>query len=214
MKKTLIALLLVVPVCLGAKSNDDSKYLVGAVPEENGQIVFRTSFHVSGKTTEEIKATLEEWANALVDASIPAPGTYARIMGVTDTSIVARVCEWMVFKKKPLYLDRTRFRFQLDIEVEGDHVGIAASGLTYYYSEDMETENGQLIKAEEWISDSEALNKAGTKLYPKSGKFRRFTVDRMEALFASAMEALAEKEEVAPEAAPAAPPAPKGITLD
>ncbi len=190
MKKLLITLL-ALPLCLSAGAKDDSKYLAGAVPEENGQIVFSKSFRVTGKTPQETQATLEAWANALVEASIEAPGQYARIMESTDTTIVARVCEWMVFKKKPLYLDRTRFRFQLEIHIDGERVSMSAYTLAYYYGEDMQAENGQLIKAEEWISDSEALNKAQTKLYPKSGKFRRFTVDRMESLFNSAMDALA-----------------------
>ena len=52
----------------------------------------------------------------------------------------------------------------------------------------MEGEHGIIFKAEEWISDGEALNKAKTKLYPKSGKFRRKTVDRMEEIFDQAMD--------------------------
>ncbi len=198
MKRILITLLLVLPLCAMAKSKDDSKYLAGAVPEVDGQIVFSKSFRVTGKTQEEIVNVLGAWANGLVEASIPAPGNYARIMESTDSSIVARVCEWLVFKSKPLYLDRARFRFQMDVNVTGDHVSISAYTLTYYYSENNDGENGTLIKAEEWISDKEALNKAQTKLYPKSGKFRRRTVDRMESLFESAMDAFTPAQEAAP----------------
>ncbi len=200
MKKLLFALLLVLPMTLMAKDKDDSKYLAGAVPEENGAIIFKKSFRVPGKSTQEISKTLEEWMNTLVDQSIEAPGKYARIMESTDTQVVARVCEWLVFKKKALYLDRARFRFQLQADVQGDHVTLSVSQLTYYYDEDMQGENGYIIKAEEWISDAEALNKKGTKLYPKSGKFRRKTVDRMESLFDSALDLLEEKEVVEPEA--------------
>ena len=53
----------------------------------------------------------------------------------------------------------------------------------------MEGNNGMIFKAEEWISDKEALNKDKTKLYPKSGKFRRKTVDRVEEIFDAAMDA-------------------------
>ena len=58
--------------------------------------------------------------------------------------------------------------------------------ITYYYGFDQEGNNGENYKAEEWISDKEAVNKAGTKLYPRSGKFRRKTVDRAEEIFAGA----------------------------
>ncbi len=190
MKQLLISLLLIVPLTLGAKTKDDSKYLAGAVPEENGQIVFKKSFRVPGKSQQEIHDVLANWAGQLVEESIPAPGNYARIMEDSQDSIVARVCEWMVFKKKKMYLDRTRFRYQLTARLDGDHVTLSAITLYYYYGEDMEGSKGQLIKAEEWISDKEAMNKAQTKLYPKSDKFRRRTVDRMEALFDSAMDAI------------------------
>ena len=65
--------------------------------------------------------------------------------------------------------------------------------ISYYYREDMDGHNGETYKAEEWISDKEAINKAGTKLYPISGKFRRKTIDRVESIFKQAREEF-EKE--------------------
>ncbi len=189
MKHILIALLLVLPLCLSAKGDNDSKYLAGAVPEEDGMIVFKKSFRVPNKSEQQIHDVLYTWADALVKNSIPAPGNYARVMDDSSDSIVARVCEWMVFKKKALYLDRARFRYQMTINLDADKVTISAYSLSYYYGEDPNEENNQLFKAEEWISDAEALNKAGTKLYPKSSKFRRLTVDYMDNLFESAMDA-------------------------
>lgn len=201
MKKILISLFLLLPMALMAKG-DNSKYLAGAVPETNGQICFQKSFRVPGKTTEQIQAVIANWVQQLVDRSIPAPGKYARIMESSGSTVVARVCEWLVFKQKVLNLDRARFRYQISSTVEGDRVTLSATSLYYYYNENMEGENGQLIKAEDWISDKEALNKAQTRLYPKSGKFRRKTVDYMEALFNSAMDAFeVNQEEVATPAA-------------
>ena len=49
MRKILL-LLLCVPMLVCAKSKrDDSKYLVGAVPEVNGQVLFQQTFAVEGK---------------------------------------------------------------------------------------------------------------------------------------------------------------------
>ena len=70
--------------------------------------------------------------------------------------------------------------------------------ISYYYQEDMEGKNGVTYKAEEWITDKEAINKAGTKLYPRSGKFRRKTIDRMEQIFEGAMDAFEDKPEPQP----------------
>lgn len=198
MRKILFSLLLLVSITAMAKEKqDDSKYLTGAVPEVNGIVTFKKSFSVSAKSAEEINTTMREFVNGLVKNSISAPGNFARIIEDENGRIVARVCEWMVFKKKALVLDRARFRYQIEVTTEGNHVGIVITNLTYYYYEDMETQNGIIFKAEEWISDKEALNKAGTKLYPKSGKFRRKTVDRMEEIFDTIMDNF-EEEEVAP----------------
>ena len=181
-----------------ATAVDDSKYLAGAVPEENGIVTFKKSFSVPGKSEAEIRETMRRYINQLVDNSIPAPGNYARVMEDDETGITARVCEWMVFKKKPLNLDRSRFRYQIAAKVEGQRITITISHISYYYNEDMETMNGMIFKAEEWISDKEALNKTKTKLYPKSGKFRRKTVDRAEEIFDEAMDLFEAKQEAVP----------------
>jgi len=188
MRKIIFSILLLVSLVSTAKTSNETKYLAGAVPEENGQVCFKKSFRVPGKSSQEIHQILEAWAQQLAETSIPAPGNYARIMENTDQAITARVCEWLVFKQKFLNLDRARFRYQLTANIEGDRVTLSATQLYYYYGEDMEGERGELIKAEEWITDKEALNKSQTKLYPKSGKFRRKTIDRMETLFSSAMD--------------------------
>jgi colicin import membrane protein len=39
------------------------------------------------------------------------------------------------------------------------------------------------LKAEEWITDDEAVNKKNTKLLPVTAKFRRKTIDRKDFLF-------------------------------
>lgn len=200
MKKLFLCLMLIATIGATAREKrDDSKYLSGAVPEVNGMVTFKKSFNVSGKSGQEVKNVMKQFVAQLVDNSIPAPGNYARIMEDNDESIVARVCEWMVFVKKPLVLDRTRFRYQIEVAVKDSHVDMTIQQLTYYYGENTENgEGGELIKAEEWITDKEALNKAKTKLYPKSGKFRRKTVDRMEEIFDDAMDAFEQEEEILP----------------
>ncbi|MBQ8050957.1 MAG: DUF4468 domain-containing protein [Bacteroidaceae bacterium] len=190
MKKILFSIMMLFAInMMVSAASDDSKYLAGAVPEENGMVVFKKSFSVPSNSPQEVSDKMRTFVNQLVETSITAPGNYARVMEDNQKEgIVARVCEWMVFKKKALNLDRTRFRYQISVKTEGNRVTMAITNLTYYYGEDMEGEHGIIFKAEEWISDGEALNKAKTKLYPKSGKFRRKTVDRMEEIFDQAMD--------------------------
>lgn len=190
MKKFLLALALCLPILAIAKEKkDDTKYLAGAVPEENGAVVFQKTFKVPGKSKQDIYKVLKPWAQAMVDNSIEAPGNYARINMDTPDTIVAKVCEFQVYKQKVLNLDRSRFRYTLAIIIQDGKVTIKQTGLSYYYREEPDGMKGELIRAEEWISDKYALNKAHTKLLPQSGKFRRKTVDRAEEIFNSAMDA-------------------------
>ena len=61
--------------------------------------------------------------------------------------------------------------------------------ISYYYEEDNDGYNGRTYRAEEWINDANALNKAKTKLLWGSAKFRRKTVDRVEEIFTGARDA-------------------------
>ena len=195
MKRILIALLVCLPF-MGtyAKGKVDSKYLTGAVPEVNGAVVFSKTLSVSGKTTEEMRLSIYNTIqDSLMAKSID--GIRSRIVsdGKSDAVVVAKVEEYMIFKKKPFSLDRTRFRYQISGEMNGNKVTLKVSQISYYYNEDMEGENGVTYKAEEWISDKEAVNKSGTKLYPRSGKFRIKTIDRVEKIFGLLEEALKTK---------------------
>lgn len=183
MKKLLLVLMSLLPLMAGAKEKTDQKYLLGAVPEENGVIVFKKTFSVKDKTDVQIVETLREHMASLVEGGIK--GARSRMMsdGKDDGNIVAKVEEYMVFTNRFLNLDRTRFRYQISTSVKNGKVELQLSQITYYYNENLDGEGGVSYKAESWISDSEAVNKAGTKLYPKSGKFRIKTVDRVEDIF-------------------------------
>ena len=199
MKKLLLTLLLAVPF-LAQAATDDSKYLKGAVPEENGIVTFRQTFAVTGKQQADIFATMKAYAKQLVDGSIPN-SLRARVVSedAATGEIVMRAEEYMVFKRKPLYLDRAYFRYTLSITCTPDgKVQLKLSQISYGYDEDCEGNTSTTLKAEEWITDSQAINKAGTKLFPRSGKFRRKTVDRVEEIFLQARQAFEEPEQPAP----------------
>lgn len=196
MKKLLFTLLLCVPF-LAQAATDDSKYLKGAVPEENGIVTFRQTFTVPGKQQADIYTTMKAYAKTLVDGSIPN-SLRARIVSedAATGEIVMRAEEYMVFKRKPLYLDRAQFRYTLSITCTPDgKVQLKLNTITYGYEEDSEGNTQTTLKAEEWITDAHAINKAGTKLYPRSGKFRRKTVDRVAEIFLNARQAFEEPEQ-------------------
>ena len=203
--RILFVALLCLPLCLMAHKDDKNpKYLLGAVPEVNGIVTFQKNFSVTDKSEQQIYDVLLAHINnplisdAIHDKSVP----YTRIISEEkgEGTIVARIEEYMTFKRIPIIsLDRTRFRYMLSAEVKGQKVSLTITQISYYYNEDMDGKNGVNYRAEEWITDKEAVNKKGTKLYPKSGKFRRLTVDRVEAIFAGFMDAFATKKGVVEE---------------
>lgn len=201
-----VLILLCLPLCLMAGKRDymkDPKYLLGAVPEVDGIITFQKSFSVTDKSEQQIYDILSTHIkNTLVASAIQLPKSeYTRVTSEEKEkgTVVARVDEYMTFTHVFLNLDRTRFRYQLIAEVKGQKVNLTITQISYYYNEDMDGKNGIHYKAEEWISDKEAVNKKGTRLYPRSGKFRRKTVDRVEEIFKGFMDAFATKKGVVEE---------------
>ena len=204
MKKYLLAALLCLPLCLmaGKKSEyrKDPKYLLGAVPEVEGVVTFQKSFNVTDKSEQQIYDAVAAYinnsliGNAIHDKSQP----YTRIISDEKGSglIVARIEEYMTFSHVFLNLDRTRFRYLLSASVKGQKVNLTITQISYYYNEDMEGKNGENYRAEEWITDKVAVNKKGTRLYPRSGKFRRKTVDRVEEIFQGFMDTFSTKQGV------------------
>lgn len=197
----LFVALLCLPLCLMAGKRDymkNPKYLLGAVPEVEGVVTFQKNFSVTEKSEQQIYDILHAYisntlvANALHDKQQP----YTRIISEEKESctVVARIEEYMTFSHVFLNLDRTRFRYLLSAKVTGQKVSLVLTQISYYYNEDMEGKNGVNYKAEEWITDKAAVNKKGTRLYPRSGKFRRMTVDRVEGIFDGFMDACSTME--------------------
>lgn len=184
MKKILLMIMMAVPLVAMAQK-DDTKYLAGAVPENNGIVTFTQTFSVPGKTQAEIYPVMQAYVKKLVAEGRQDLRT--RVISDEDNTIVAIVEEIMTFKKRFLNWDHTYFRYLINAECTSDaQVKMTITKISYHYGFDQEGKGGELFKAEEWISDGAAINKAGTKLYPRSGKFRRKTVDRVEEIFANA----------------------------
>lgn len=189
MKKILLILLLCMPLMAHAKTDDNKKYLAGAVPEVNGQVVFQQTFAVKNKSKQEIYEVMKKFVENMTNEDIQMERTRITMDDPEKGCITARFEEWLEFKKKILYWDRTRFNYILTVECSDGKCHMDITQISYYYQEDMDGKNGVTYKAEEWISDAEALNKNQTKLYPISSKFRIKTIDRIEDIFEKAREA-------------------------
>ena len=198
MKKLFFTMLALVPLTLWAQDNSweinedeevkqevkaktkvDPKYLKGAVPEVNGQVVFSKHIEAPGKTASQIYDIMLQYMERLTKTSYQIDSKISS-SDAQNHEIVGIYQEWLVFKNTALSLDRTRFFYALRAQCSDGAVDVEMLRIRYLYEEER---TPQRMTAEEWITDKESVNKKNTKLMPMSGKFRRKTIDRKDYMF-------------------------------
>lgn len=170
----------------------DKPYLLGMVPEVDGLVTFARTFEVPGKTARELYELIYGQVDALTkeDGQI---SSHIVLKNDQEHSFAARFNEWMVFSQHILAVDRTEFHYSMIVNCEDGRFTVSMNHLSYIHS-DSKTDNadgwkanklasGQAYRAEEWITDKEAVNKKGTRLLRFSRKYRIKTIDRMNELF-------------------------------
>ena len=163
---------------------DDSKYLMkGAVPVVDGQVRFSETVAAPGQTKEALFATLKDVVQKQIIEG-PDHLEKARLTEVdaAEGLIVASVEEYLYFKRKAWSMDRVRFTYQLILTAKDGIYSVEMRRLQYQYDD---VPNAEVLYAEDWITDEEALADGGKKLAKKAGKFRRGTIDRKDAIFAT-----------------------------
>lgn len=162
---------------------DDSKYLAGAVPEVDGKVLFAKDFSIPGMDQNEIFERMQQW----MDARLKKNDNTSRILLTEPENglLVGMGDEWIVFSSTALSLDRTRILYQLTVNCAAEKCRLEVSKIRYVYREGKEK-----YTAEEWIVDKYALNKTQTKLVWGLAKWRRKTVDFVDALCLEVADAL------------------------
>ncbi len=164
----------------GTATNPDAKYLAGAVPEIDGRVVFSTTIKAPGKRAAQLFAVLKADMERITKESNQFEQSRIAIADSVKMQLVGSYQEWLVFKNKPLNLDRTRLFYTLIADCRDGEVDIKMTRINYLYDEER---TPATYKAEEWITDKWGLNRKQTKLARISGKFRRKTIDRKDYLF-------------------------------
>ena len=197
MKKLIVTILALMPLTMWAqdntwelpeqeqeevkaeKENPDQKYLLGAVPVVDGKVVFSKTIEAPGKSAAQIYGILKQYMEKMTTESNQI---HSQLIVADDSKheLGGSYEEWLVFKKTLLQLDQTRFLYVLEANCSDGKADVTLSRIRYLYDENRNPEHP---KAEDWITDKEAVNKKGTKLLPISGKFRRKTIDRKDFLF-------------------------------
>lgn len=193
--KHLLLLALFIPSLLWAQ--DDSKYLAGAVPVENGKVVFTQEINASSFSKDEVYDRMLDWANGFFSEDGNRVVYSDRSKG--DIAAVGQV--YLVFQNTALSLDRSVMNYRVTMECENGKAIMKVAGIRYEYNVSYQREP-EKYTAEEWITDKYCLNKDKTKLNRGNGKFRTKTVDFVDEMFASASAAFGIQT------APAAPVAP------
>lgn len=173
------------------KKTVDPKYLAGAVPEVDGKVVFTLNRDVPGMSAEEIYTKVYATVEQMTKEENQFEQSKIAVVNKAEHTLGARFREWLVFQNAFLSLDRTIFNYTLIVKATDGHLHATMERLSYQYErERTDVKGGMDVKAEDWITDSEALSKDQTKLVKYSAKFRRKTIDRKDNIFARLSQAL------------------------
>jgi colicin import membrane protein len=160
--------------------NPDQKYLAGAVPEVDGKVLFHTVVDAPGKSAAQVYAIVKGYLQKMTREKNQFEQSRIILDDSLNYEVAGTYQEWLVFKSTALVLDRTRLFYNLIVKCDDGKADITMTRIHYLYEEER---NPQTLRAEEWITDKEGLNKKQTKLSRVSGKFRRKTIDRKDFLF-------------------------------
>ncbi len=162
--------------------NRNPRYLVGAVPEVDGEVEWELDMDVPGKPAERIYESMLSCLDALTKEPNQIPGSNISLVDKENHAIVASIKEWLVFRDSFISIDRAKFFYTLFVTCGDGHLNVKMQRASYKYDEE-NGKGGYFYKAEEIITDSKCLNKSGTKVAPGFAKFRKRTIERKDALF-------------------------------
>lgn len=162
-------------------SQEDSRYLEGAVPEEDGKVIFSKTITPKVSISDaNLYDLMVKWADTNYKGE-EDNGLLNRVL-LKDASKKNIACggeTYLVFRDKLLVLDRAKMSYQLILEITSGKCEAVVRAIKYDYDSEKN------ISAEEMITDKVALNKKKGKLNNYYGKFRSHTVDSVNQIFES-----------------------------
>ena len=193
MKKALLTMVgLLITLFAFAKDNyeQNPKYGRGAVPEdENGNVYFTQTVKIPENMSEDIcYEILMNWAKGRFAQPYAQAG---RILNEDSNTrrFIFHVDQMIVFKNTALVADESKISYNFSVAVKDGQFTMTMTDIKYRYEEGREG-GGKAFPAEDWITDKEAYNRAGTKFLKSTGKFRVKTIDLKELLFQKATDAV------------------------
>lgn len=173
MKKHLLLWLLIIPGFLS--SQDDSRYLAGAVSTDNGKVVFVKDITTT-LSQSDLYNNVYTWAENRFQTAESRIAYSNKEKG--EIAIVAE--EMLTFSSTALALDQALMSYRLIFEFHDKLCLAKISNIRYTYNVSYQREP-EKWSAEEIITDKMALNKG--KLNRINGKFRKATIDFADEIF-------------------------------
>lgn len=144
-----------------------------SIPVVNGKVTFEETIPAEGYTKKEVKRIIDTWVKERFVK--PTVISARQFMSNDPMTAIVKGEEYIVFKNKPLVLERARIYYYLTLTANDGSCTFNMSRITYWY-DDEDDKGGLKMIAEEWITDENAINKKG-KLKKFEGKFRNKTLE-------------------------------------
>ena len=159
-------------------SNAADSNNTGAIPVINGKVTFEETISAVGYTAEEVEKIMNDWTKKRFVK--PTVISVKRFNSEVPATTILKSEEYITFKSTAFVLERARIYYYLTLTANEGSCTFNMSRITYWY-DDEDDKGGLRMKAEEWITDENAINKKG-KLKAFEGKFRRKTIELKESL--------------------------------
>lgn len=143
------------------------------IPVINGKVTFEETIQAEGYSKTEIKNIIDSWIKERFVK--PVVISAKQFIANNPHATILKGEEYIVFKNKPLVLERARIYYYLTLTANEGSCTFNMSRITYWY-DDEDDKGGIKMIAEEWITDENAINKKGN-LKKFEGKFRNKTIE-------------------------------------
>lgn len=184
MKKILYLLLLAIMPLASFSQITDSKYLAGAVPVVDGKVIFNRQVFAATLTAQQIYDNLSEWGIMKYSGN-------AGEMISSDPLVKRITLRGMEQAQVRVGLFPSKIKINYYLIIECRDGACDLSFVRFFYTNNPTADNpNEQIRAEDYITDRYAMNKAGTRLTGGTGDYRKNTIDLVESVTNSVRESL------------------------
>ncbi|GEM_PF-6619855 len=185
MKQFIIALLLALPLVASAQQEQnrmDPKYLAGAFIEENGKLTLHRELDVNGLTQAKIKEVVLDWTKEHFK------GENDKVYELNDDGDHIMIqSKGRIRVKIGLFGSYVDMFYNVLFSYSDNKCSFVMRGMRYTKNP-FEQKPETIVYAEQYLSDSYALTKDGTKVSYGIGTYRMSTIDYADNLAKSAQE--------------------------